>query len=104
MVCPELQNYDSGVKYTNYAVDPAPAHVFFDAFHRTSGLGSAWQIANGGFTADGTYAVSGAPPIQGNWAQVTPILGTNDYVVSADIIIPPNSQASGLVARSSDPT
>ena len=77
-------------------------HIFFDDFHRTTGLGSNWQVAYGGFTTDGTYAVSSTPPINGNWAKVVPNVGTADYSVSANLIIPAGSLYSGVVARSTD--
>jgi hypothetical protein len=101
-----MQNYDAGVKYANFKIDPVQSYVFFDGFRRTTGLGSAWQAVNGGYATDGTYAVSNTPPSSpntGNWALVTAPIGTNDYSVSADIIIPPFTLVSGVVARSSDP-
>jgi hypothetical protein len=98
-----MQNYDASVKYTNFSVDKVPKRVFFDSFARTTGLGSNWQVQYGAFTTDGTYAVSSSPPVNGNWAGLTPALGTNDYSVSADLIIPPGSLDSGVVARSNDP-
>ena len=96
-----LVNYSSSVKYTNFEVDSVPAHLFFDYFDRTDGLGSNWQVAYGSFTTNGSHAVSGTPPVNGNWASVVPALGTNDYSVSADIIIPGSSLTDGIVARSS---
>ena len=75
--------------------------LFSDAFDRTTGLGSNWNIGLGSFVTDGQFAVSGAPPASGNWASVGPSVGTNDYAVVADIIIPPGSTFSGVVARSS---
>src|SRR5258706_3303801 len=86
-----MNNYDSSVKYTNFSVDKVPKRVFFDSFARTTGLGSNWQVQYGAFTTDGTYAVSSSPPVNGNWAGLTPALGTNDYSGSADLIIPPGS-------------
>jgi hypothetical protein len=99
---PGIQNYNASVQYTNFSIDAVTTHVFYDAFARTTGLGSNWQVVYGGFSTDGTYAVSGAPPSQGNWAKVAQNLFTNDYSVSANIIVPAGSLDSGLVARSSD--
>jgi hypothetical protein len=75
--------------------------IFSDAFGRTTGLGSGWNVWWGSFSTDGTAAISGAPPIQGNWASVTQPLRTNDYAVAADLVIPAGSLYSGLVARGS---
>ena len=84
---------------------PATAQttLFSDSFNRTTGLGSNWYLAFGSYATDGTYAISGSPIINGNWAAVTQNLGTDDYSVAADINIPPGSMGSGLVARSNDP-
>src|SRR5690242_4467328 len=76
----------------------SPSTLFGDDFHRTTGLGTNWQVTHGGFATDGTYAVSSAPPINGNWAGVIPALGSDDYAVSADIIVPPGSLDSGIAA------
>lgn len=98
-----LVNYIAGVKYENFKVETVPSHLFADYFDRTSGLGSKWSVAYGSFTTDGARAVSGTPPSNGNWAQVVPSLGTNDYSVSATLSIPSGSFNSGVVARSSVP-
>ncbi|NMO17538.1 hypothetical protein HPC49_09970 [Pyxidicoccus fallax] len=99
---PGIEAHDAGVKFRNVQVVSAASHLFSDAFDRTTGLGASWQTVYGAFTTDGTSAISGTPPVNGNWARVVPALGTNDYVVSADIIVPAGARTSGLVARSSD--
>ncbi len=99
---PGIEGHDAGVKYRNVQVTSAAPHLFADAFDRTTGLGASWQTVYGAFTTDGTYAISGTPPANGNWARVVPALGTNDYAVSADLIVPAGARTSGLVARSSD--
>ncbi len=76
--------------------------LFSDSFSRTTGLGANWYVPYGSFTTNGTYAVSGTPAINGNWAAVVPALGADDYSVQADIIVPSGSTGSGLVARSND--
>ncbi len=98
-----LMNYTQGVEFANFAVDSVPQHDFYDAFDRTDGLGSNWSVQYGSFTTDGSEAVSGSPPVNGNWAGVVPAIGTNDYAVYADMTIPSGSLTSGLVARSSVP-
>lgn len=90
----------------------APAHssftvqaaLFADSFNRTTGLGTNWAVQHGSFTTDGSFAVAGTMTGSGtgNWAAVVPVLGTNNYSVSADVIVPSGSLYSGLVARSSD--
>lgn len=97
-----LQNYSSNVRYTNFTIEPMPRNVFADYFARTSGLGSQWYVHSGSYSTDGTYAISGVPPSSGNWARVVPDLGTTEYAVSANIVIPPSSKYSGIAARSSD--
>ena len=82
----------------NFAVGSA---LFFDDFNRTTGLGSNWSVFYGSYTTDGAHAISGTPT-QGNWAKLTAALGTNNYSVAADLIVPAGSLYSGLVARSSD--
>lgn len=77
--------------------------LFTDTFNRTTGLGPNWKVQYGSFTTDGTYAISGAPPANGNWAAVNVALGTNDYASITDMIVPAGSLYSGIVARSSDP-
>jgi len=99
---PGLVTYAAGVKYTNFAVDHAPIEVFEDTFNRLTGLGANWQVWYGSFTTDGATAISGTPPLSGNWASVVPGLATNDYQVSANVVIPSASLDSGLVARGSD--
>src|SRR5882762_8388608 len=86
------------------AARPAAAQtsLFSDNFHRTTGLGTNWAVLYGAYSTNGTYAVSGTPPINGNWARLVPSLGTDDYSVKADIIIPAGSVDSGLFARSHD--
>jgi len=96
---PGIENYDSGVRYSSFAVFPAP--ILDDNFTGTTGLGANWNVVNGTYTTDGSAAISGAPPISGNWAAVVPAPGTDDYIVSSDIVIPPASQFSGVVARGS---
>ena len=82
----------------NFAVGST---LFFDDFSRTTGLGSNWSVFYGSYTTDGAHAISGTPT-QGNWAKLTAALGTNNYSVAADLIVPAGSLYSGLVARSSD--
>lgn len=100
---PGMENFDANVSYTNFSVDPVATHLFSDYFQRTTGLGSAWTVTSGAYSTDGNYAVSGTPPSGGNWAKVAQNLFTNDYSVSAKVIVPSGSLDSGLVARSSDP-
>jgi hypothetical protein len=76
--------------------------LFLDDFNRTTGLGSNWGVHYGSYSTDGNFAVSGTPPSQGNWARLNVALGTNNYAVAADMIIPAGSLDSGIVARSSD--
>src|SRR5438128_10496105 len=90
-----IQNYASGVQYRNSEVDG----VFFDPFNRTTGLGSSWSVAYGSFSTNGAYAVSGTPPINGNWASVAPAVASDDDSVSVVLLLPPNSVNSGDVAR-----
>jgi outer membrane protein assembly factor BamB len=75
--------------------------LFSDDFSRTSGMGGSWDVNHGSFTTDGNFAVSGAPPVSGNWAAVVPSLGTSDYSVVARLSVPAGSLFSGVVARSS---
>jgi hypothetical protein len=75
--------------------------LFDDDFTRTTGLGASWKVWYGSYSTDGTYAVSGPPPMQGNWASVVPSIGTNDYEVAARLLIPAGSLYSGIVARGS---
>src|SRR6266545_5066031 len=84
----------------------ARAQLFSDNFNRTTGLGSSWRVWYGGYTTDGTYAVSGpaTPNDAGNFASVVTSLGTNDYSVAADVLIPSGSLYSGIVARGSAQT
>ena len=95
-----IVNYTAGVEYANFKVDNVPLHLFSDGFNRTSGMGPSWHTSYGSYTTNGGSAISGTPPINGNWANVVPALGTADVSVSADIVIPVNSFYSGLVARS----
>lgn len=96
------------VWWDNFKIVAAPgggggqAPLFSDDFNRTTGLGANWSVPNGPYTTDGAYAVSGAPPLQGNWAKLVPGVGTDDYSVVADIIIAAGSYDSGVVARSND--
>lgn len=73
--------------------------LFADDFNRTTGLGSNWQVLYGGYTTNGTAAVSATPPVNGNWASVVPTIGTDDYIVEAVMTIPSGSFSSGIVAR-----
>jgi uncharacterized repeat protein (TIGR02543 family) len=85
---------------------PASAQttLFSDTFNRTTGLGPSWSVLYGSYSTDGTHAVSGTPPENGNWVSPTTSLGTDDYAVQADIIIPTGSVDTGLFARSYDST
>ncbi len=80
----------------------AQTTLFSDSFARTSGLGASWNVQQGSFSTNGTYAVSGpaTPSGAGNWAAVVPALGTADYTVQSDIIVPSGTQYSGIFARS----
>jgi len=97
-----MMNYDTSVKYDNFTVT-APV-LFSDNFNRTTGLGANWSVFAGSFTTDGSMAVAGTMTSSGsgNWAKVVPDLNTNNYAVSADMIVPAGSLDSGLVARSND--
>jgi len=86
---------------SNFTVQSSPP-LFSDNFNRTTGLGANWSVLYGSYSTNGTQAVSGTPPINGNWAKLNATLGTNDYSVSADMIVPAGSLDSGLVARSND--
>jgi hypothetical protein len=88
--------------HTTFTVQQAPS-LFFDSFDRTTGLGANWTVRYGSYSTNGTAAVSGAPPVNGNWAKLNPSLGTANYAVAADLIVPAGSLFSGLVARSNDP-
>jgi hypothetical protein len=99
---PGIQNYDTNVKYDNFTIT-GPV-LFSDNFNRTTGLGSNWSVFAGSYTTNGSQAVSGTMTSSGsgNWAQLVPALGTDNYSVAADIIVPAGSLDSGLVARSND--
>jgi len=86
---------------SNFTVQSSPP-LFSDNFNRTTGLGANWSVLYGSYSTNGTQAVSGTPPVNGNWAKLNATLGTNDYSVSADMIVPAGSLDSGLVARSND--
>jgi hypothetical protein len=91
----------SAVASATYTIQPQTmgSVLFSDDFARTTGLGSSWRIWYGSYSTDGSNAVSGPAPIQGNWASVVPSLRTNDYAVSATLAIPPRALYSGVVAR-----
>src|SRR5262249_49359060 len=82
-------------------IELAPAHssfnvqsaLFFDDFNRTTGLGANWAVQHGSFATDGNFAVAGTMTGSGtgNWAAVVPALNTNNYSVSADLIVPSGS-------------
>ncbi len=78
---------------------PSGAPLFADDFNRTTGLGSNWQVLYGGFSTNGSAAVSGAPPNSGHWAFVVPSVGTDDYSVEAVLTVPAWTYFSGVVAR-----
>jgi hypothetical protein len=88
---------------TSFAVQ-GTSSLFSDNFNRTTGLGANWSVFAGSFTTDGSMAVAGTMTTSGtgNWAKVAAALGTNNYSVAADIIVPAGSLDSGLVARSND--
>src|SRR5581483_8490743 len=98
-----LVNYQEGVVYDNFEIDSVPSHLLFDYFDRSTSLGSNWNVSYGSFALDGANAVSGTPPVNGNWANVVPSIGTDDYAVSADLTIPAGSMDNGVVARSAVP-
>src|SRR5579864_2561241 len=95
-------NWNQIASTVNFTVTQ-PA-LFTDNFNRTTGLGANWSVFAGSYTTNGTQAVSGTMTSSGsgNWAKVTAALGTNNYSVAADIIVPTGSLDSGLVARSND--
>jgi hypothetical protein len=88
---------------SNFTVQSSPP-LFSDNFNRTTGLGTNWSVLYGSYSTNGTQAVSGTPPTNGNWVKLNATLGTNNYSVSADMIVPAGSLDSGLVARSNDST
>jgi hypothetical protein len=88
---------------SNFTVQSSPP-LFSDNFNRTTGLGTNWSVLYGSYSTNGTQAVSGTPQANGNWAKLNATLGTNNYSVSADMIVPAGSLDSGLVARSNDST
>lgn len=89
-------NTASSVEWDNFNIAASGA-LFYDTFDRTTGLGASWNItAGGGFTTDGTYAVSTTSQ---NWARIVPALGTDDYRVTAELIVPSGSLFSGIIAR-----
>ncbi len=94
---PGIENYDANVRYSLFAVYPAP--IFDDNFRRTTGLGSNWTVAFGSYSTDGSAAISGTAPSAGNWARLNTALGTNDYMVTSDLVVPAGSLFSGIVAR-----
>ena len=58
---PGIENYDTNVKYDSFSVQPVsapPPTLFSDDFNRTTGLGTNWQVWDGGYTTDGANAVS----------------------------------------------
>jgi hypothetical protein len=89
----------SEVATATYTIQGGPVALFSDEFARTTGLGASWHAWYGAYATNGASAVSGAPPVQGNWASVVPALGTNDYAVSATVTIPDRALFSGIVAR-----
>ncbi|HEY2115783.1 MAG TPA: Ig-like domain-containing protein [Candidatus Angelobacter sp.] len=95
-------NWNQIASTVNFTVTQ-PA-LFTDNFNRTTGLGANWSVFAGSYTTNGSQAVSGTMTSSGtgNWAKVTAALGTNNYSVAADIIVPAGSLDSGLVARSND--
>jgi hypothetical protein len=97
---PGIENYAASVRYNSFTVYSWHP-LFRDDFVRTTGLGSNWNVAFGTFMTDGNDGVSGTPSGSGNWASLVPSVGTNDYSVVADIVIPSGSTFTGVVARSS---
>lgn len=91
-------NTASTVTWDDFNITSAASSALFsDTFDRTTGLGASWNVtAGGGFTTDGAYAVSTTAQ---NWARVVPSLGTNDYQVTAELIVPAGSLFSGIIAR-----
>jgi hypothetical protein len=90
----------SAVASATYTIQPSgSASLFADDFARTTGLGASWLTWFGGYSTNGSSAVSGPAPVQGNWASVVPSIGTNDYSVTATLSIPPRALYSGIVAR-----
>jgi len=92
---------NSAIASGTYTIQSSTATLFSDDFSRTSGLGSSWRVWFGSYSTDGSVAVSGSPPAQGNWASLASPLGTSDYAVAASLSIPAGALYSGVVARSS---
>src|SRR5207302_7221225 len=68
------------VWWDNFKIVAAPGGqppLFSDNFNRTSGLGANWSVPWGPYSTDAAYAVAGAPPLQGNSAQLSPHLSTD---------------------------
>jgi hypothetical protein len=88
----------SSVAWDNFNIAPvASSALFSDSFDRTTGLGASWNVtAGGGFNTDGANAVSTTAQ---NWARLVPSLGTNDYKVTAQLVVPAGSLFSGVIAR-----
>ena len=101
-----LHAYAGGVqtvvyKDFNIVAAPPPATLFSDDFNRTSGMGSNWSSVYGSYTTNGSSAVSGTPPIQGNWEKVATAIGSTNVAVVARLMVPQGALDSGVVARSS---
>src|SRR5579863_756314 len=91
----------AGASQTTIQVGSASNLLFSDDFNRTAGLGDAWVVYQGTFTADGNFALSQGAD---NWAAIAATLGTNDYDVHAVLTIPSGSFYSGIVARGNPAT
>ncbi len=93
-----------GLQHTATVTFSVPGALFADDFNRSTGLGGNWSVPYGSYstsTAGGGQAISGSPPTAGNWAAAaSPALGTDNYCVTANLMIPANANDTGIVARS----
>jgi hypothetical protein len=99
----QVRGTSGSLQHSTTVTYSVPGPLFADDFNRSTGLGSNWTVPYGSYstsTTGGGSAVSGSPPTQGNWAAVVPNVGTNDYCVAANVMVPSSSTDSGIVARS----
>ena len=72
-----------------------PPPAFLDDFQRTSGLGSAWTVAHGAFTTNGTGAIGTAPLSYAFWSGAP----NPDATVSFAVTAPIKATYVGVIAR-----